>query len=192
MYAGPTLSDDLQTRQGDMLRNRIRKGYKHLRKWSNREGVHCFRLYDRDIPEIPLVIDWYQGHLRVAEFHKKEAEPGQSGESWMRAILAPIADELEVPSDKIFYKVRERQRGQAQYQARGAEYNRFEVEEGGHRFLVNLSDYLDTGLFLDHRITRAMVAAEAEGKAVLNLYCYTGSFSVYAAAAGLRRRWALT
>jgi 23S rRNA G2069 N7-methylase RlmK/C1962 C5-methylase RlmI len=146
--------------------------------------VRCYRLYDRDIPEIPLVIDWYEGRLHVAEFQKKDADPECSGEAWMATVLAPTAMVLQVPEDKLFFKVRDRQRGQQQYQAKGADFNRVEVSECGHRFLVNLVDYLDTGLFLDHRRTRAMVAQEAEGKAVLNLYCYTGSFSVYAAAAG--------
>lgn len=167
-----------------MLCNRVRKNRKRLSKWSAREGVHCYRLYDRDIPELPLVIDWYQGRLHVAEFHKSDADPARSGEAWMKSVLAPTAEALQVAQEKIFFKVRDRQRGQRQYQAKGAEYNRFEVTEAGLGFLVNLVDYLDTGLFLDHRRTRAMVAEEAKDKAVLNLFCYTGSFSVYAAAAG--------
>ncbi|MBL4636964.1 MAG: class I SAM-dependent methyltransferase [Kofleriaceae bacterium] len=171
--------------QSENLRNRVRKTYKHLKKWSRREKVHCFRLYDRDIPEIPLVIDWYQGRLHVAEFAKRHSEDeSRHGEEWMRTVVAPMAEDLGVASADIYYKVRNRQRGQAQYQAKGAQYNRIEVEEGGHRFLVNLVDYLDTGLFLDHRRTRAMVAAESEGKSLLNLYCYTGSFQVHAAGAG--------
>lgn len=184
MYAACAVNDELIAAQSEMLCNRVRKNRKRLRKWAQREVVHCYRLYDRDIPEIPLVIDWYQGRLHVAEFHKKDAASDGSGQSWMSAVLAPTADALQVPTDKIFFKVRDRQRGQRQYQAKGADFNRFEVTESGHRFLVNLVDYLDTGLFLDHRQTRAMVAQEAEGKAVLNLFCYTGSFSVYAAAAG--------
>ncbi len=170
--------------QSEMLRNRVRKNMRHLRKWSRRENVQCYRIYDRDVPEIPLVIDWYQGRLQVAEFSKASLEHERSGEDWMREVLVKTAEELQVPDSKIYYKVRDRQRGQKQYQAKGAQYNRFEVEEDGHRFLVNLVDYLDTGLFLDHRITRKMVAAESKGKSVLNLYCYTGSFQVHAAMAG--------
>ncbi len=184
MYAGLVLDDELLGKQGEMLCNRVRKNRKQLRKWSEREGVHCYRLYDRDIPEIPLVIDWYQGRLHVAEFQKKDVGSSLRGEAWMKSVLGPTASALQVEPDKIYYKVRDRQRGQSQYQSKGATYNRFEVTEAGHRFLVNLVDYLDTGLFLDHRRTRAMVASECEGKALLNLFCYTGSFSVYAAAAG--------
>lgn len=179
-----SLADELAVRQGEMLCNRVRKNHKPLRKWSAREGVHCYRLYDRDIPEIPLVIDWYQGRLHVAEFQKKDVGPERSGEAWMKAVIRQTAEDLEVSPDKVFYKVRDRQRGQTQYQSKGANYNRIEVTEAGHRFLVNLVDYLDTGLFLDHRRTRAMVAEESKDKAVLNLFCYTGSFSVYAGAAG--------
>ncbi len=180
------VNEELLARQGEMLRDRVRKNRKRLRKWSEREGAHCYRLYDRDIPEIPLVIDWYQGHLHVAEFQKKDVGPAQSGVEWMTKVMGPTAELLQVEAQKIFYKVRDRQRGQRQYQAKGAHINRFEVTECGHRFLVNLVDYLDTGLFLDHRRMRAMVAGEAKGKSVLNLFCYTASFSVYAAAAGAK------
>lgn len=168
--------------QAEMLCNRVRKNEKRLRKWLSREDIHCYRLYDKDIPEIPLVIDWYEGRLHVAEFQTAKDE--RSGEEWMREVLAPTCEALQVRPEWVYYKVRDRQRGSQQYQARGAGYHRFEAREGGHRFLVNLRDYLDTGLFLDHRRTRAMVQAASEGKAVLNLFCYTGSFSVYAAGGG--------
>lgn len=189
MYAAVIVSSDdanrdLLASQGEMLCNRVKKNMKRLRKWSRREGVSCYRIYDRDIPEIPIVIDWYEGRLHVAEFSRKHASEECGGESWMKTVLAMTALALEVPAEAIYYKVRDRQRGQSQYQARGTEDHRFEVGEAGHRFLVNLLDYLDTGLFLDHRKTRGMVAAECEGKSVLNLFCYTGSFSVYAGAAG--------
>ena len=183
MLAG-IVSEDLLAAQGEMLCNRVKKNLKRLRKWSRKEGIECYRLYDRDIPEIPLVLDWYQGRLHIAEFQRKHASEDCGGEAWMKTVVAMTALELQVPPDKIYYKVRDRQRGQKQYQARGAESNRVIVQEAGHSFLINLVDYLDTGLFLDHRTTRAMVAAEAKDKSVLNLFCYTGSFSVYAGAAG--------
>ncbi len=184
MYAAAIVSEDLLAAQGEMLCNRVKKNLRRLRKWIKREGLSCYRLYDRDIPEIPLVIDWYEGRLHVAQFHRKRANEDCGGELWMKTVLALTAVELQVESGDIYYKVRDRQRGQKQYQARGAEHHRLEVGEGGHRFLVNLVDYLDTGLFLDHRRTRSMVAAECKDKSVLNLFCYTGSFSVYAGAAG--------
>ncbi len=184
MYAGVIVSEDLLAAQGEMLCNRVKKNVKRLRTWIQREHVECYRLYDRDIPEIPLVIDWYEGRLYIAEFNRKHASEDCGGALWMKTVVAMTALELEVATDKIYYKVRDRQRGQKQYQARGAEGNRVVVDEAGHKFLVNLVDYLDTGLFLDHRRTRGMVAAECSGKSVLNLFCYTGSFSVYAGAAG--------
>ncbi|MCP4447383.1 MAG: methyltransferase domain-containing protein [Myxococcales bacterium] len=167
-----------------MLCNRVKKNMKRLRKWSAREGIECYRIYGRDIPELPIVIDWYQGRLHIAEYNRKHASGDCGGEAWLKTVVAMTALELGVSADKIYYKVRDRQRGQKQYQARGTEDNRFIVEEAGHSFLVNLVDYLDTGLFLDHRRTRSMVAEESSGKSVLNLFCYTGSFSVYAGAAG--------
>jgi 23S rRNA G2069 N7-methylase RlmK/C1962 C5-methylase RlmI len=184
MYAAYIVSEDILAAQGEMLCNRVKKNLKRLRKWSKREGVTCYRIYDRDIPEIPLVIDWYEGRLHVAEFQRKHASEDCGGESWMKTVLALTALELAVQAGDIYYKVRGRQRGQTQYQARGTEHNRLEVSEAGHRFLVNLVDYLDTGLFLDHRRTRSMVAAECQDKSLLNLFCYTGSFSVYAGVAG--------
>lgn len=171
-------------RQSEMLCNRVRKTKKHLRRWLEREGITCYRLYDRDIPEIPLVIDWYQGRLHVAEFQKADVDDDKRGREWMQAVLQQTVAELGVPENEIYYKIRDRQRGQTQYQAKGTDANRVQVQEGGLQFWVNLVDYLDTGLFLDHRETRKRFAAEASRKAVLNLYCYTASFSVLAAAAG--------
>ncbi len=166
-----------------MLGNRVAKSARHLAKWARREGVTCYRLYDRDIPEIPLAVDWYDGRLHVAEYRRTGA-PGPAG--WVAAMAAAVAERLGVPADAVYTKARERQRGRSQYQRLGESDARFAVEEGGHRFWVNLRDYLDTGLFLDHRPTRARLAGEAAGKRFLNLFCYTGAFTVYAAAAGAR------
>jgi 23S rRNA G2069 N7-methylase RlmK/C1962 C5-methylase RlmI len=166
-------------RQAEMLANRVRKNLRHLRKWARRCGVSCYRAYDRDIPEVPLVIDYYEGRLHVAEFCDWSDD-----EVWAR--LGRLVDELEIAPSDVYVKSRKRQRGLEQYQNRGDAANRFEVREGGHSFLVNLIDYHDTGLFLDHRQTRAMVQNESRDKRVLNLFCYTGAFSVYAAAGGAR------
>lgn len=169
----------------EMLVNRVRKNARHLRKWARREHITCYRLYDRDIPEVPLAIDWYDGRLHVAEYKRLvHGEEVVGPEGWIEQMAVALADALEVAPDGVFVKARQRQRGAAQYERLGATGERFEVTEGGHRFLVNLTDYLDTGLFLDHRLTRARVASEAGGRRFLNLFCYTGSFTVYAAAAG--------
>jgi len=170
--------------QGIMLCNRIQKNLKRLRSWRKQNKVSCYRLYHRDIPEIPLGIDWYEGHLHVAEYQRNHVHEACGGEVWLREVVAPVAKALQVPTQNIHYKVRDRQTGKRQYQAKGNHENQIEVHEGEHRFLVNLVDYLDTGLFLDHRKTRAMVAAQSNDKSLLNLFCYTGSFSVYAGVAG--------
>lgn len=168
-----------------MFRNRLVKVYRHLSKQAKRQGISCYRLYDRDLPEFPLIIDVYEDKVYLSEYRAKHHLSEEAYEAWLRDSLQVIAEVVQVPDDHIHLKQRRRKEGRLdQYQKTGEEGNFFFVKEGGLTFKVNLSDYLDTGLFLDHRITRGMVRAEAEGKKVLNLFCYTGSFSVYAAAGG--------
>lgn len=169
-------------RQAEMLVNRVRKNLRRLRPWLAAEGVTCYRLYDRDIPEIPLTIDWYEGRLH-AGFLPRD---GSGGGGAAVLLAARVGLALGVPERLIHVKRRSRAPGGTQYERLGRAEERVEVGEGGHRFLVNLSDYVDTGLFLDHRITRRLVAGEARGRRFLNLFAYTGSFTVYAAAAGAR------
>jgi len=164
-----------------MLANRLRKVARHRRKWARREGIACYRLYDRDIPEIPLVIDWYDGRVSLAEFVR-----GESGDDTLDLLVAATAEALDITPDFVWCRQRARQKGDAQYTRLNHDEAWFVVPEGGLRFRVNLSDYLDTGLFLDHRQTRAQVGAASAGKRVLNLFAYTGSFTVYAAAGGAR------
>jgi 23S rRNA (guanine2445-N2)-methyltransferase / 23S rRNA (guanine2069-N7)-methyltransferase len=173
----------------DALRNRVAKNLRHLRKWARREGVTCFRIYDRDIPEVPITIDSYEGRIVVNDYRKAYADRDEdAAAAWLDDMVAAAAAPLEVDAGAVFVKRRERMAGRRET---GRQYVRvgdagawFEVGEGGHRFVVNLSDYVDTGLFLDHRLTRARVGAEAAGRRVLNLFCYTASFTVYAAAGG--------
>jgi 23S rRNA (cytosine1962-C5)-methyltransferase len=168
-----------------MFRNRLVKVYRHLSKQAKRQGITCYRLYDRDLPEFPLIIDVYEDRVYLSEYRAKHHLSEEEYEAWLTNSLQVIAEVVQVPDDHIHLKQRRRKEGrQDQYQKTGEEGNVFFVKEGGLSFKVNLSDYLDTGLFLDHRITRGMVRAEAAGKRVLNLFCYTGSFSVYAAAGG--------
>lgn len=164
-----------------MLANRLRKNARHLRKWARREGVACYRLYDRDIPEHPATIDWYDGRA-VAWAALRARDPGEAErQAWLTELHAEVTEGLELPPELVFLKDR---RPGGQYRREGQQRAEFLVPEGGLRFLVNLSDYHDTGLFLDHRQTRAMVRAEAAGKRFLNLFCYTGSFTAYAAHGG--------
>lgn len=170
-----------------MLANRLRKRQRHLRKWARRRGITCYRLYERDIPDQPLVIDWYDGEVVVWAYERRKDETKEQDRAWLDAALAATREALELTPEQVFVKRRSRQKGEAQYGRLGDAGHVRVVEEGGLHFEVNLSDYLDTGLFLDHRITRGRVRDEAEGKDFLNLFAYTGSFSVYAAAGGAHR-----
>jgi 23S rRNA (cytosine1962-C5)-methyltransferase len=167
-----------------MLGNRVRKNARHLGKWARREGVTCWRIYDRDIPEIPITVDSYEGALVINDY--RAFERGPDDDAWLDAATGAVA--AAVPPGELFVKRRERlaHRGAGQQYERQAERGAWRtVHEGGHKFRVNLSDYVDTGLFLDHRITRAKAAAEP-ARTMLNLFGYTGAFSVYAAAAGMQ------
>jgi 23S rRNA G2069 N7-methylase RlmK/C1962 C5-methylase RlmI len=177
--------------QAQMLANRLQKRFAHLKKWAQRTGAGAFRLYDRDIPEIPLVLDYYGGLSMPREaaisgaLYKRPYEKDDDDEDrWLSAMKDSAALALEIDPARIFLKRRQRQKGSSQYERMGEARFIKIVSEGGLAFKVNLSDYLDTGLFPDKRLLRAMIRAEAAGKRVLNLFSYTGSFSVYAASGG--------
>jgi 23S rRNA G2069 N7-methylase RlmK/C1962 C5-methylase RlmI len=170
--------------QALMLGNRLTKRLKHLKKWAGRIGAEAFRLYDKDIPEIPLALDYY-GSAVVGSLYKRPYEVDDEEERvWLAAMSQVITDALAIPPERIFLRMREHQRGKAQYDKLTEQRVTLDTREGGLVFRVNLSDYLDTGLFLDARKARAFVKAAAAGKRVLNLFCYTGAFSVYAASGG--------
>ncbi len=170
--------------QAAEFRNRLVRMGKHWKKWAKRQGIMCFRLYDRDIPEVPVAIDWYEGHLQIAEYVRPHDRTEIEHQVWLQHMMETAAVALEVDLKQVALKRRQRQSGAAQYERTAEEARLVIVSEGRHRFQVNLSDYLDTGLFLDHRITRSMVEKESQGKRFLNLFGYTGAFTVYAAAGG--------
>jgi 23S rRNA (guanine2445-N2)-methyltransferase / 23S rRNA (guanine2069-N7)-methyltransferase len=170
--------------QADLFRRRLEKRARHLRRWPTQRGITCFRLYDRDIPEIPLVVDRYEDHLHIGEFERPHDRDGAQHADWLDLMLKTAGKALGVDRQRIFLKHRRRQRGTDQHEHFSDRHEEARVGEGGLQFIVNLSDYVDTGLFLDHRITRGMVRDAAEGKRVLNLFGYTGTFSVYAADGG--------
>lgn len=167
-----------------MFENRLLKVYKHKSKLARRQQITCYRVYDHDLPEFPFSIELYEDKVYLAEYLRRHGMTDEEHEAWLDECLAVISRLLEVDTDKIYVRQRKRMshRGQDQYEKIGVEKEFFTVSENNLHFLVNLTDYLDTGLFLDHRITRKMVQEQCEGKRVLNLFCYTGSFSVYAAA----------
>jgi 23S rRNA (cytosine1962-C5)-methyltransferase len=168
-----------------MFHNRLQKVYKHRSKQAKRMGVSCYRLYDKDLPEFPVSIDLYGSKVCVSEYKAKHNLTEEDHQDWLEGTVAVIADVFQISEENIYTKERRRKTNRlSQYQKTNDEKEFFEVEEAGMKFLANLSDYLDTGLFLDHRITRKMVMDEAKGKKVVNLFAYTGSFSVYAACGG--------
>lgn len=177
---------DRTAAQAEMFGNRLKKTARHRRKWARRASVSCYRIYDRDIPELPFAVDWYAGRLHIAEYARPHDRDDVAHAAWLDAMMQAAAEALNVPPDAVHQKRRQRQRGAEQYDRQAESGRRIVVEEGGLKFLVNLDDYLDTGLFLDHRQARAMVRDAAKGRRVLNLFAYTGAFSVYAAAGGAR------
>jgi 23S rRNA (cytosine1962-C5)-methyltransferase len=169
-----------------MFTNRLLKVYKHKSKLAKRQAVTCYRVYDHDMPEFPFCIELYEDKVYLAEYLRRHGMTDEEHEAWLDECIAEIGRLLEVPVDKIYVRQRKRMshRAENQYEKLEEKKEFFTVVEGGLKFLVNLTDYLDTGLFLDHRITRQMVRELCKDKRVLNLFCYTGSFSVYAASGG--------
>ncbi len=173
----------MQQEKLDMFRNRLTKVFRHVGKQARKLGIACYRVYDHDLPEFPFCIEFYGDKLYVAEYKRRHTMTEDEHDDWMEKSLAVMGEILSVSKENIFLKLRQRKPGRlGQYQKLDEAQHEFIVEENELKFFVNLSDYLDTGLFLDHRITRQRVRTEAKGKKVLNLFAYTGSFSVYAAA----------
>ncbi|NJC27570.1 class I SAM-dependent methyltransferase [Neolewinella antarctica] len=171
--------------------NRLKKMARHYDKWARRQELEAYRIYDADLDEFPITIDRYADQLYVAVYERR-------GETWTEddfqdrklAYRDVIMDVLDVGRDQVFFKLRQRQSGTSQYEKLSVAQREFTVVENGLGFIVNLTDYLDTGFFPDHRQTRMMVAKrvqEIEDAVVLNLFSYTCSFTVYAAAAGAKR-----
>jgi len=172
------------------LVNRIRKNRRQLGKWLKRQDIDCFRAYDADIPEYALAVDVYGTDdgdwLHVQEYEPPATVDARQAQARLRAALTALPEALDIAHERMVFKVRRRQRGREQYE-RQAEQGRFlVVREGRCRLLVNLTDYLDTGLFLDHRTVRLWLAENAAGKSVLNLFSYTGAATVHAAVGGAR------
>jgi 23S rRNA (cytosine1962-C5)-methyltransferase len=169
--------------QSSMLGNRIRKNYRHVRKWAKRTGTDCFRIYDWEIGRYPLAIDFYAGRFCVQYFSKDRDnyEPPQELEEETVRVLTSL---FGADPEAIYWRSRIKRSKFQQYEKAGEQGEFFPVTEYGVKFRINLTDYLDTGLFLDHRETRRYVASVAKGKRLLNLFAYTCSFSVHAAVAG--------
>ena len=172
--------------RGEAFANRLRKNFQHLKKWAAREDVHCYRVYDADLVEYAVAVDLYETAAHVQEYAPPSTVDPARAEERLGDIIALVPEVLGVAATDVYVKQRRRQRPTEQYGRMGARGKKRTVREGGHQFLVNLSDYLDTGLFLDHRRIRALIAELARGRTFLNLFAYTGSATVYAAAGGAR------
>jgi 23S rRNA (cytosine1962-C5)-methyltransferase len=169
--------------QAEMLANKVKKRFRHLHKRFAKQNIEVFRLYDWDIPEIRAVVDWYGGHLVVGEYTRTQSTP-----EWLPMMGAAVAAALGVPVENLHLK------GRIYGKSDGRRYSRldttqqtFVVAERDLKFHVNPWDFVDTGLFGDHRDTRRMVREASAGKDFLNLFCYTGAFTCYAARGGARR-----
>lgn len=164
--------------------NRLRKNVRHLSRWADREGISCYRLYDADLPDYAVAIDRYEQWLHVQEYAPPARIDPDLARQRLDQVLAVLPAVLELPADQVFLKVRERQKGANQYQKQAEDGRFYEVREGPARFWVNFTDYLDTGLFLDHRLTRHRLGELAPGRRFLNLFGYTATATVYAALGG--------
>ena len=168
-----------------MFRNRLSKVFRHLNKSARKQETSCYRIYDHDLPEFPFCIEMYEDLLYVAEYRRNHHMEEEEHDEWLAACKTVIAEITGVLETRIVLRTRQRKSNrQDQYQKLDDEQEFLIVHEQGLKFKINLTDYLDTGLFLDHRITRSRVRDQSNGMRVLNLFCYTGSFSVYAAAGG--------
>lgn len=171
---------------GQMFANRLQKNLKQLGKWAKREQVSCYRLYDADMPEYALAIDLYQDWVHVQEYAAPRSVDPEKAQARLFDALAAIPQALGIDQSRVVVKRRERQSGTRQYERQSTQGQFMEVREGGVKLLVNLTDYLDTGLFLDHRPMRMRIQREAAGKRFLNLFCYTATATVHAAKGGAR------
>lgn len=170
-----------------MFRNRLTKVFRHVSRQATRLHVSCYRIYDHDLPEFPFCIEIYEDKLYVAEYKRHHGFTEEQHSDWIGRSVEVMSEVIQVNPGNIFLKERKVKSGRAdQYKKTGEQRSEFIVHENDLKFIVNLSDYLDTGLFLDHRVTREIIRKESSGKRVLNLFCYTGSFSVYAAAGGAK------
>jgi 23S rRNA (cytosine1962-C5)-methyltransferase len=177
-----TNETDRINRQAQMLANKVKKRYRHLRKRYARQNLEIFRLYDWDIPDIRAVVDWYGGHLVVGEYSRQQSTP-----DWLPLMGSAVAAALNVSKENLHLKIRKSGiKDGTRYKRLNHTNQKIPMWERELQFYINPSDYVDTGLFSDHRNTRQRVGKMVNDKDFLNLYCYTGAFTCYAAKGGAR------
>ncbi len=173
--------------QAEMFANRLRKNLRKLAKWAKQQHIHCYRLYDADLPEYAVAVDVYQGEqtwVNVQEYESPKTVDPIKANQRLAGAMAAIPQVLEIPPEQVFLKIRRKQKSTDQYEKLGDSRHFHVVEESGCKFWVNFEDYLDTGLFLDHRPMRLLIQQQAKGKRFLNLFAYTGSATVHAVIGG--------
>jgi len=191
-HAITTLEPEQWTAGGVSFANRLKKNDKQLRRWISKEGISCYRLYDADLPEYALAIDIYHSHGNsdqwavVQEYDAPKTINLDDALKRRKEALGILSYYLAIPSNNIVFKTRRRQKGKDQYEKTGNQGVFHIVREGRAQFLINFTDFLDTGLFLDHRITRKLIGSLAKEKDFLNLFSYTGTASIHAALGGAK------
>lgn len=179
-------SDSVSSGNETHFSNRLKKKLRQLGKWAKREGIECYRLYDADMPEYAVAIDLYGEWVHIQEYQAPKTVDPNKAKQRFDEVVDGVQLVLDTPLERIQIKVRKPQKGLNQYEKQGENNQFLTVSEGGLKFLVNLQDYLDSGLFLDHRLLREKIRTLAQGRRFLNLFGYTGSASVYANAGGAR------
>ncbi|TGL51284.1 SAM-dependent methyltransferase [Leptospira kemamanensis] len=170
-----------------MFENRLRKLKKEREKWAKKNSIECYRIYSEDIPQVPCILDRYPNGFVLYDKSSLHFRAESGHEERLTTIQAIIRDVFQLSEDQLILKHRQKQKGKDQYEKFALEGNFFWVKEANLEFKINLSDYLDTGLFLDHRVTRGWIKESSKNKSVLNLFSYTGAFSVYAASGGAKK-----
>ncbi|MEL7292301.1 MAG: bifunctional 23S rRNA (guanine(2069)-N(7))-methyltransferase RlmK/23S rRNA (guanine(2445)-N(2))-methyltransferase RlmL [Pseudomonadota bacterium] len=166
--------------------NRLKKNLSKISKWARKEQLDCYRIYDADLPEYNVAIDVYLDHLVIQEYAAPKNIPEEKAKRRLTDIIRAAIQVTDTDANKVVLKVREKQKGRAQYQKLAQQSETLTIDEYGVKLIVNLHDYLDTGLFLDHKITRRKLGEMAAGKDFLNLFAYTGSATVHAACGGAK------
>ncbi len=183
-------SEDEQQSQSTQIApdfsNRLKKNIGKIGKWAKREDLDCYRIYDADLPEYNVAIDVYQDQLVIQEYAAPKNIPEEKAKRRLTDIIRAAIQVTGTNANNVVLKVRQKQKGTSQYQKFGQQSQTMEVSEYGVKLIVNLHDYLDTGLFLDHKITRRKLGEMAQGKDFLNLFAYTGSGTVHAACGGAK------
>jgi 23S rRNA (guanine2445-N2)-methyltransferase / 23S rRNA (guanine2069-N7)-methyltransferase len=182
----PFMKGGLPEGQGGIFANRLRKNVKALKSWIEKNNIHAYRVYDADMPEYSVAIDIYNDWAHVQEYAAPKTIDPQKAQDRLNQVIEAIPSVLDIPAEHIVVKQRRQQKDHSQYEKLNAQNKYITVEEGECKLLINLHDYLDTGLFLDHRPMRLHLASIAYNKKILNLFCYTGAVTVHAAMGGAR------